>query len=98
MTPSSAFALTPSSAFALTPSSAFAMTPSSVFAMTPSWVVRKTWFSVGFPAVRMDLPKTFLKVIVDPEYIKFLFFIKLILHGGVDYSSTFVTLCMYASF
>ena len=37
----------------------------------------------GFLAVRTDLPKTFLKVFVDPEYIKFLVFIKLILHGGV---------------
>merc|ERR1712167_36191 len=69
--------------FAMTPSSAFALTPSSAFALTPSWVVRKTWFSAGFSAVRMDLPKTFLKVFVDPEYIKFSVFIKLILHGGV---------------
>ena len=37
----------------------------------------------GFLAVRTDLPKTFLKVFMDPEYIKFLVFIKLILHGGV---------------
>ena len=67
----------------MTLSSAFALTPSSAFAMTPGWVVRKTWFSAGFSAVRMDLPNTFLKVFVGPEYIKFLFFIELILHGGV---------------
>ena len=39
----------------------------------------------GFLAVRRDLPKTFLKVFLDPEYIKSVVFIKLISHGGVGY-------------
>ena len=37
----------------------------------------------GILAVRTDLPKTFLKVFMEPEYLKFLVFVKLILHKGV---------------